>query len=594
MNSGWIMRLWNTYLVVGILLGLLTACQKSATAPHDEGVAGSLSISEASKGADLLIHGGPILTMEGAQPAYVEAVVVDEGKIVFAGSESEARRLATNAVRTKDLAGKTLLPGFVDAHGHIMLGGMQALSANLLPPPDGEGSDIPSMQRLLKEWADANREVVGKINVIIGFGYDNAQLKELRHPTRQDLDEVSKDIPVMVIHQSTHLASFNSAALAALGLDADTANPDGGVIQRGADGRTPNGVLEEIAFFTNAPKLLSTLDANAMATIAKSGAELWTRFGYTTVQEGRSLPVTAEVMRNVADAGGFKVDVVTYPDILVGRDYIKQHYSRNYHNHYRVAGAKIVIDGSPQGFTAWRDRPYYAPVGNYPKGYSGYASVTPDTFKDAVAWTYENNIPFTSHANGEKAADLFIEAVSEAEAKYGKGDRRPVFIHGQFERKDQIPKFKALGVVPSLFPMHTFYWGDWHYEHTVGPELAQNISPTGWYRQEGMIFTTHHDAPVALPDSMRVLDATVTRRTRSGRVLGPDQRVDAYTALRAMTIWPAFQLFEEGVKGSIAVGKLADFVVLSADPLKTEATQLASIKVEETIKEGETIYAANP
>jgi predicted amidohydrolase YtcJ len=140
--------------------------------------------------------------------------------------------------------------------------------------------------------------------------------------------------------------------------------------------------------------------------------------------------------------------------------------------------------------------------------------------------------------------------------------------------------------------MHTFYWGDWHYEHTVGPEAAQNISPTGWYRKLGSIFTTHHDAPVAFPDSMRVLDATVNRVTRSGRVLGPDQRVDAYTALKAMTIWPVYQHFEEASKGSIKASKLADFVVLSADPLKTEPRKLASLKVVETIKEGRTVWPA--
>ena len=166
-----------------------------------------------------------------------------------------------------------------------------------------------------------------------------------------------------------------------------------------------------------------------------------------------------------------------------------------------------------------------------------------------------------------------------------------MLIHGQFLREDQVDSYNRLGVIPSLFPMHTFYWGDWHRDHTVGPALADNISPTGWVHARGMKFTSHHDAPVAFPDSMRVLDATVTRRSRSGDIIGPAQRVDVITALKAMTIFPAFQHFEEATKGSIEVGKLADFVILSADPTAVDPETIDQIKVTETIKEGVTVFA---
>jgi hypothetical protein len=138
--------------------------------------------------------------------------------------------------------------------------------------------------------------------------------------------------------------------------------------------------------------------------------------------------------------------------------------------------------------------------------------------------------------------------------------------------------------------MHTFYWGDWHREHTVGPALADNISPTGWCVKRGMKFTSHHDAPVAFPNSMRVLSATVTRRSRSGDIIGPAQRVDVMTALKSMTIWSAWQHFEEKSKGSIEVGKLADFVILDKDPTAIDPETLHEIKVVETIKEGVTIF----
>ena len=153
-----------------------------------------------------------------------------------------------------------------------------------------------------------------------------------------------------------------------------------------------------------------------------------------------------------------------------------------------------------------------------------------------------------------------------------------------------MQSFVDLGVFPSLFPMHTFYWGDWHRDRTVGPELADNISPTQWYLKRGSMFSRHHDAPVAFPDSMRILDATVTRRSRSNDIIGPDQRVDVMTGLKAMTLWPAYQHFEEDRKGSIEVGKLADFVILSDDPTAVDPETLDTLTVMRTIKEDEVVY----
>lgn len=545
--------------------------------------------NEIPSGADTIYHNGTILTINDKQPK-VEAVAIKDGKILAVGSKEEVLKSKNASTKLIDIAGKTMLPGFVDAHGHVMGGGLQALSANLLAPPDGEVKDIASLQQTLRDWMSKNNEVVNKIKLIVGFGYDNAQLKELRHPTRDDLDAISKDIPIVIVHQSGHIISVNSKALEVDDITSNTPNPEGGVIQRKANSQEPNGVLEETAAFPLLLKLLSRVGSNGAAAFVEAGTRLWARFGYTTAQEGRASPSSIKTFQAVAASGGLKIDVAAYPDVLIDREIIKNNVSKTYKDRFRVAGAKLTIDGSPQGFTAWRDRPYYKPVGTYPPGYSGYAAANAKQVGGAIDWAFENDIQILTHANGEAASDQLIAFIDSATKKFGNVDRRPVLIHGQFLREDQIDSFNRLKVIPSLFPMHTFYWGDWHREHTVGPELADNISPTGWCMKRGMKFTTHHDAPVAFPDSMRVLDATVTRRSRSGDIIGPEQRVDVMTALKAMTIWPAWQHFEAKTKGSIEVGKFADFVILDKDPTVIDPENLDTIIVQETIKEGTTVY----
>jgi predicted amidohydrolase YtcJ len=264
--------------------------------------------------------------------------------------------------------------------------------------------------------------------------------------------------------------------------------------------------------------------------------------------------------------------------------------SQKYTNHYRCGGVKLTIDGSPQGKTAWLTKPYFIPPPGKDKDYVGYAAIDEETTNAAVEKAYANGWQILCHGNGDAASDRYIAAIRKAKAKYPKVDNRPVLIHGQVLREEQVDELKELDIFPSLFPMHTFYWGDYHRDSVLGPERAANISPTGWVLKRGMMFGTHHDAPVALPDSMRILSATVTRKTRTGKVLGPEHKVPVATALKAMTLWSAWQHFEEKTKGSIEVGKLADFVVLSENPLEIDEDKIADIKVLETIKEGTSVY----
>jgi predicted amidohydrolase YtcJ len=517
-------------------------------------------------------------------------VLVRAGRIVAAGPRADVEKQALGEARLINLDGKTMLPGFFDPHGHVVMIGLQSLSANLLPPPDGEGKDIAALQRLIKAWIDKNASIIERYKLVIGFGYDDSQLKEQRHPTRHDLDAIAKDLPIIIIHQSSHLGVANSKALEVAKITAETKNPEGGVFRREEGSSQPNGVCEEYAFFQIVGALVSGFDEAAYLAMIKSGVQFCTSYGYTTIQEARAMGPTAAMLITAAERGLLKADVLAYPDILDAANMIKP--SRTYRNRYRVGGGKLTIDGSPQGKTAWLTQPYFVPPEGQGPDYVGYPAITKEQAAAAIDQAFANNWQILVHCNGDAAIDLLISSIAEATKKHGKGDRRSVLIHGQTCRLDQLDQLKALAIIPSFFPMHTFYWGDWHRDSVLGPVRAENISPCASALERGMIFTSHHDAPVANPDSMRVLSATVTRRTRSGDILGPNQRVSVQDALKAMTIWPAYQHFEEATKGSIEVGKLADFAILDQNPLTVSPDALANLKVLETIKEGQTIYKA--
>jgi predicted amidohydrolase YtcJ len=260
-----------------------------------------------------------------------------------------------------------------------------------------------------------------------------------------------------------------------------------------------------------------------------------------------------------------------------------------YRNHLKIGGIKLTGDGSPQGKTAYMSQPYSSPPAGQKADYRAYAVMNQQEVSDWVAFGYRNNIQIITHTNGDAALDQFLVAVQQARATYGAKDLRPVAIHAQLARHDQVDRIKELGIVPSFFTAHTFFWGDWH-RQSFGEQRAAGISPTGYANRQGVIFTNHNDAPVVPPDMLRLAQTAVVRTTRSGFVLGPAERVSPYVALKAITDWAAYQYFEEKSKGTLEPGKLADLVILERDPLQVDPTTISTIKVVETIKEGKPIF----
>jgi predicted amidohydrolase YtcJ len=548
--------------------------------------------------ADAVYFNGRIITVDDGNPKAT-AVAIKDGKIIYVGDVRGSKPLIAELTRQIDLQGTVMVPGFVDAHGHVVSAGIQAASANLLPMPDGQVNSFAQLVDTLKAWeeTETGAEFVDNTGWLVGFGFDDSQLEEQVFPTAQILEQVSQDKPAMIIHQSGHFGVFNGKALELAGITDCRNEVPGGSIRCQADGQAPNGVLEENAFFAALAVFQADIDDAYNLELFGQGMQSFARFGYTTAQEGRAFAPTVAIAEAKAAQGALLIDVALYVD-YTAKDHLNQsaYYSGSgydgigYNNGLRIAGLKLTIDGSPQGKTAWLSEPYFVPPEGQDKDYVGYAAMTEEQVNGEVMDAFAKDRQVLVHCNGDAAIDRYLDAIERAAEEHGLKDRRNVLIHGQTLRKDQVDRVKTLDVMPSLFPMHTFYWGDWHKDSVLGPERAAYISPTRDVLDAGMVFSSHHDAPVANPDSMRVLSATVTRVTRSGKVLGPDQRVTPYEGLKAITIWPAYQHFEENIKGSIEVGKQADFVILSADPLAVDPLAIADIKVLQTINDGQTVF----
>ena len=531
---------------------------------------------------------GDIITMVGDTPSYIEALVEKEGIITFTGGKSEAMKIAGGGHQMIDLNGHTLVPGLIDGHAHFANFGAQAIGAQLLASPDAGVDDIETLLNELKAWdTQENRALTGWI---FGTGFDDSVLKEKRFPTKHDLDQVTTEFPVMITHISGHFAVVNSKGLEKLGIDKDTKDPEGGLIRREENSTEPNGVLEELAAIPFMLKAISPKSEKAGLKFFEAGQDMALSYGYTTAQEGRAMQ-NHDMLVSLAEKNFFKLDVVSYVDYAFVDQYMDSKWNaKTYTNRYRIGGMKVTLDGSPQGRTAWRTQPYLIPPKGMPHDYRGYPAIPNDSVVNSIYEKgFKNNWQILSHTNGDAAVDQLLKTLKPLQEKYGNNDRRDVIIHGQYIREDQLDSAAEMDLITSLFPLHTFYWGDWHTQ-LIGDSLVQYISPVKSALNKGIDITIHTDAPVALPNLMRVLWTAVERTSRSGKIIGPEERLSPYEALQAITIWSAYQHFEENTKGSLEVGKLADFVVLDKNPLKVEPASIKDIQVLKTIKEGNIVF----
>jgi len=546
-----------------------------------------ISLAGPAAYADKIFKGGDILTMNDAQPT-AQAVAVKDGKIIAVGRSKDVLKYKGPTTEIVDLAGHTLMPGLIDAHSHFFNAVQMMKWANVSVPPVGPVKDIPSLVATLKNHVAKIKLAKGEW--IIAYGYDGDQLREHRDITTSDLDGAFPGNPVILIHVSNHGAVLNSMGLKLNKITAQTPTPAGGVIVRKPGSQEPAGLVMETAFlpvFANMPQPTPT----EMLDNIKAAQQLYAANGYTTITEGATCLKDLNLLQQAAAKNNLFLDVISLP-LFTELDEILKHPERyafgRYSNHLKLGGMKILNDGSPQGKTAYFSRPYLVPGPAGQRNWRGEPTMPQADFDQIVKMALDHKVQIFTHSNGDAAIDMTLNALKRFNVTKEQ-DLRPVIVHSQFVRPDQINDYVKLGVFPSLFTAHAFYWGDAHIVN-LGQERAQFLSPMRAVYERGMTPTNHTDFSVIPLDPTMPIWSAMKRETRTGKILDANQRATAEQALKAMTINGAIQYREENLKGSLEVGKLADMVIFDKNPLKVPVDEIRKSRVVQTMKEGKTVF----
>lgn len=522
---------------------------------------------------------GTVITMED-DALYAEAVYTENGRILAVGAQDEIMKLyKENEDEIIDLHGGAMLPGFIDGHSHFV-GVANAMRQCDLSSCESFQDIIDTM----KAFKDQKNLPEGAW--ISGCNYDHNFLKEGCHPNREVLDQISTENPVLLIHASSHMGVTNSKGLQLQGIDEHTEDPSDGRYGRIRGTQIPDGYMEEKAFLRFQAGIPAGSPKELMKLIVEA-QKVYASYGITTVQDGMVGKPLFQLLKAASDMGLLDLDVVGYLDITTASDLAEEEcdYAGHYHNHLKIGGYKIFLDGSPQGKTAWMTEPYEGE-----KDYCGYPIYNDEKLQAYIGLALDKKQQLLAHCNGDAAAEQYISQFEkELSLREDKDIHRTVMVHAQLVQEEQLHRMARIGMIPSFFVAHTYYWGDIHLKN-FGEKRGSQISPVKAAIDYDMKYTFHQDSPVIPPDMMKTVSCAVNRITRKGRSIGENQKISVLDALKAITKYGAYQYFEENTKGTIAPGKAADFVVLDQNPLTAEPEELADIKVLLTIKENQVVF----
>jgi predicted amidohydrolase YtcJ len=524
----------------------------------------------------LILFNGNIITMDADHPR-VQAVAIADGRFLAVGTNGDVGALATGRTRKVDLEGKTVVPGFIDAHSHPASAGRAHLRS------------VDCDLRSIKEIQEAIRKRAAQTprgQWVLGFKYDDTKTAEGRRLTREDLDAAVQDHPVFITHRGGHTSYANSLAFKMAGVDEKTPDPPGGQFDRDpATGRLL-GCIRERARAPFSRVIPSRFTRDDYREGVKLISQMMTRSGVTSVHDAGGSPADLRAYQDARDAGDLRFRVYC----LIGVGHLDNMIAAGVRTGFgdewvRVGACKLMCDGSISERTARLSEPYVGRPDDF-----GILVADKETLYKQARKAHMAGLQVGTHANGDVAIDMMMTIYESLQKEFPRRDPRFRLEHCTVINDSLVRRMKALGAIPTPFSTYVYYHGEKMREY--GAERLNHMFAVRSFLDAGIRVTQASDYPPGPFEPMMALQSSVTRTDYKGNVWGPKQRVSVEEAIRVGTVNGAYASYEENLKGSIEAGKLADLVVLGRDPFREDPQSLIKIPIERTMVGGRWVFEA--
>lgn len=527
--------------------------------------------------ADIVFFNGQIFTVNGTDE-ILEAMAIKGNKIIATGTNEEVKCLADKGTKLVNLEGKSLLPGFIDAHCHITMYGTSKLAFNCR-----EAQSIQDILNRLKEQVESTP----KGSWIRASGFNETKISEGTYPTRWELDNISTEHPIIITRACGHISIVNSLALGLVGYDEKSPDPKGGKIVRDEKG-IPTGVLIEEA--SMAVSSVASYSEEELKRALELASKDYLESGITSIHDaGGYNELNFRVLQKSVQLGTVKQRVYAMLCSVHNAQTSLKNLLRSGivtgigNEKYKIGPAKLFIDGSSSGPTISTREPYTSNPSDH-----GVLYLSQDDLDRALIPAHEQGFQITSHAQGDRAIEMLLNTIEKAIKKYPRKNHRHRIEHAGISKPDLIARMKELNVVPIPNPPFPYEYGDIYIEHYG--ERVHSMYPLRDFFDNGIIAAGSSDSPVTDYNPLLGIHVAVNRKNQFGQDVGTNQRVSVLEAIRAYTFNGAYASFEDDIKGSIEIGKLADLVILEGDILNTPIDKIKDLKVHMTLIDGEIVF----
>lgn len=513
--------------------------------------------------ADAIFFGGDIITVNDLQP-QAEAVTIKDGKILFVGDKKTAFEQKGEKTELVDLQGKTLMPGFIDPHTHVMLNALINVFVDV----------SPFKYKTISEVLQVLKDNVSKGSVI-AWGYDPSLMTDPGELNFKTLDAISTEVPILVINKSGHIAYGNHKAFEVAGITDATPKPVGGSYQKDAEGHL-TGVGYEVPAVGRLIAAVNKMTPAQYPQMIKDALKVYAAAGYTTLTDlalGLPLPTADEHIKMMQEAANAPDAEMRLQGYLITNLLEKIPDLRKSNNDkFQVLGLKIWSDGSIQGYTAAMKEDY---MNSKTKGTLNFSQ---EQLSNIVLAARKIGVQVAVHANGDQAIEDTLNAFEKAQSTYPSNDPRFRLEHASIVDPKQWKRVADVKATPSFTEHHVYYWGDVFKDKILGDPRAEWLDAAKTAKDLGLKFSFNDDS-LAAANPLLFIQVAVTRKTDDGRILNADQKITIDDAIKGVTLYPAWQSFREKELGSIEKGKFADFVILQENPKVTETSKIKDIKV---------------